>query len=241
MRVQRSEPASAVVPMTPISEVILARGVVMYAGTARVPVYRNPAEEFDAQVGTIPFGAMVITGESEGRFTRVVWKEISGWALRDDLADRAADIYPQFTPGEENLIDDVNTCRVRAMIGDEFGLGRSEFPLQAGEYVLYRLKKRGLSIPWPPVRPRMPGRWSEILKGVEGIHIGIVPKVGAIMEYRMPGTEIGHVTYVEAVFPDGTISVTEVNNPDSGIYAERNITEQEWKELRPVFIEVKRS
>lgn len=215
----------------------IVRGVVMYAGVSQVPVYKNPTIEFDAQVGTIPFGAMVIAGEPKGRFHQVTWNNIIGWVLRDDLADRAVHIYPEFVKGEENLIDGTNTSLVRAIIKDEFGLGRSEFALQAGEYALYRLWKRGLEIRWPDIRPRVPGVWHEVLKGVDGVYMSVQPKVGALMEYMLDG-EMGHIAYVEAVFPDETITISEVNNPDSGIYNEREYTKDEWKELKPVFIVV---
>lgn len=214
-----------------------ARGMVMYAGIAQVPLYKNPTIEYDGQLATIPFGAMVMAGEPKGRFYHVVWNALSGWVLREDLADRATHIYPAFEKGVENGVDARNTACVRTLIHDEFGLGRSEFSLQAGEYVLYRLWKRGLRIRWTDARPRMPGMWHTILKGQQGIYMNIEPKVGTIMEYMIDG-ELGHVCYVEAVFPDDTVSVSEVNNPDSGIYNEREIPKSEWKEYKPVFIEV---
>lgn len=213
------------------------RGMVMYAGLPHVPLYKNPTIEYDAQIARIPFGAMVIAGEPKGRFYQVAWNDLSGWVLREDLADRATHIYPVFEKGVENGVDAQNTAYVRALIKDEFGLGRSEFPLQAGEYVLYRLWKRGLRIEWPNVRPRVPGAWHTILKGRAGVYVRIDPKVGSLMEYMLDG-EIGHIAYVEAVFPDDTISISEVNNPDSGIYNEREIVHAKWKELHPVFIEV---
>lgn len=219
------------------SRIPLVRGMIMYAGTLRVPVFKNPTLEFDTQVGTIPYGAMVIAGEPKGRFYHASWNDMSGWVLRDDLVERASEICPEFVVGEENDVDNPNTAQVRAIIGDEFGLGRSEFALQAGEYVLYRLKKRGVEVRWPDVRPRMPGAWHEILSGGKGVTVLGAPKAGSIMEYMLDG-EMGHVAYVDAVFPDETIAISEVNNPHSGIYNERNITKNEWSELNPVFIEV---
>lgn len=233
----RSHTDTAVLAANPPA-VPVTRGMVMYAGAPRVPVYKNPTIEFDAQIGTLPFGAMVMAGEPKGRFHYVTWNAVAGWVLQDDLADRAANIYPSFIKGKENLVDDPNTAQIRAIIDDVFGLSRSQFPLQAGEYILYRLKKRGLSIEWPLVRPRMPGMWHELLKGVRGIHISLFPRVGAIMEYTLPN-DVGQLAYVEAVFPDGTISISEVNNPDSGIYDEREYAKDAWKELKPVFIEVR--
>ncbi len=213
------------------------KNMVMYAGNISVPVYKNPTIEFDTQVTKISYGEMVMMVEVKGRFCKIVWKEVEGWVLRDDVVDRAVRVYPKFVVGQENGVDAENTARVRSLIGDPFGLGYSEFNLQAGEYILYRLWKRSFNITWPETRPRVPGLWHKILRGVPRIHIGVIPKVGGIMEY-VDANEIGHLSYIETVFPDDTIVLSEVNYPDSGIYNERELSKAEWKELRPVFIVV---
>ncbi len=213
------------------------KNMVMYTGSVDVPVYKNPTIEFDAKATTIPYGEMVMMLEPRGRFYRIVWGTTEGWVLKDDVVDRAVRVYPEFRIGEENSVDHSNTAHVRAILNDVFSIGRSEFPLQAGEYVLYRLWKKGIHIDWPITRPRVPGLWHKILKGTPNIHVGVIPKVGAIMEY-MWNNDVGHLAYVEAVFPDNTITISEVNFPDSGIYNERELTKEEWKELKPVFITV---
>ncbi len=217
--------------------VSFARGAVMYACNAQVPIFKNPTIEYDAQIGTVPFGAMIIVGEMRGRFCEVTWNAVSGWILKEDLADRAASVYPVFKKGDIYHVDSPGTAQVRSIIHDEFGLGRSEFDLQAGEYILYRLWKRGIRIAWPSVRPRVPGMWHEILASTSGVRTGSEPRVGSIMEYMLDG-DMGHLAYVEAVFPDETISISEVNNPDSGIYNECEMRKEEWKALKPIFIEV---
>ncbi len=213
------------------------KNTVMYAGTVSVPIFKNPTIEFDTQIGTVPFGDLVMMHEAQGRFYKVTWGHVEGWVLRDDLVDRTLQVHPQFVVGTQNLVDHPNTAHVRAILGDVFGLNRSDFPLQAGEYVLYRLWKKGIHISWPETRPRVPGLWHNILKGVPGIHVGVVPKAGALMEY-MINSEIGHLAYVEAVFPDETISISEAHFPDSGIYNERELTREAWRELHPLFITV---
>lgn len=215
----------------------IQKNTIMYANTPSVPIYKNPTVEFDMQIGEIPYGEMVIVLEPKGRFYRIMWQTTEGWVFRDDIADRAVRVYPEFVVGGENSIDSSNTVQVRAILGDPFGIGRSEFPLQAGEYVLYKLWKKGIKIPWPSVRPRVPGLWHKILKGSPRVHVGVTPKVHAIMEY-VYDAEIGHVAFVEAVFPDDTVIISEANFPDSGIYNERELSKEEWKELKPVFITV---
>jgi surface antigen len=57
------------------------------------------------------------------------------------------------------------------------------------------------------------------------------------MEY-MVTEDSGHLAYVESVFPDETLKLSEVGYPDSGIYNERVLTREEWKELKSIFIQV---
>lgn len=216
---------------------IHAKNTVMYIGTSEAALYAHPTLEFDTIVAELSYGTMAMVLEQRGRWAKVVAGEHSGWVLREDLVDRAIYVYPQFVIGEKNAEDDPNTHRVRAILSDMFGGAAAGLPLQAGEYVTYRLLRKGLSIDWPEVRPRTPGLWHTVLKGVPGIHIGITPKPGSVMEYMMT-EEIGHLAYTEAVFPDETINVSEVNYPEDGIYNERVLTQEEWKELKPVFIEV---
>ncbi len=210
---------------------------IAYIGSTRVPLFSAPTKEFDTVVTTLSYGTMVMVLEEKGRFSRVAFDGTEGWVLRDDLSDRAAYVYPEFVIGEENEVDDPNTLRLRACIKDEFNGIESEVALQAGEYILYKLMRKGKTIVWPHIRPRTPGRWHVILRGLPGIRISITPRSGTIMECIFPN-DIGHLTYVEAVFPDGRITISEVNYPDRGIYSERTLTKEEWQALNPVFIEI---
>ena len=210
---------------------------IAYVSSARAPLFATPAKDFDTVITTLPYGAMAMVLEEKGRFIRVAQDGITGWVLKEDLADRAAYVYPEFVGGEKNDADDPNTLRLRACIKDEFFGGESESPLQAGEYVLYKLIRKGQSINWSPTRPRKPGEWHTILRGAPGIYIGIVPKSQSVMEYSLQNG-VGQLAYVEAVFPDERITFTEVNNPDHGIYNERTLTKEEWQTLNPVFIQV---
>lgn len=215
----------------------VVKNMIMYTARQNVPMYTNPTIEFDTKIAAIPYGEMVMMIEVKGRFHKVVWNDIAGWVLKEDVVDRAAHIQPSFVIGEENQSDDKNTVYIRTMLNDIFGVEGADFPLQAGEYVLYKLWERNHHIEWPETRPRTPGMWHKILRGVPMIHIGVTPKVGAIMEY-VHDDAFGHLVHVDAVFPDDTVAVSEANFPDSGKYNERTLTKDEWKELRPVFIQV---
>ena len=217
-------------------DVTEVQNTILYVCEVNVSMYENPTIEFDTQVGVVPYGEAVTMHEARGRFFHVTWNGLTGWVLRDDLADRVSRVYPEFRVGQEHSVDHPHTAQVRAILGNEFGVGRSEFPLQSGEYVVYKLWRKGIRIQWPDIRPRVPGLWHTILKGLPQVHMGVMPKVGTVMEYMLD-TDVGHVAYVEAVFPDDTISISEVNFPDSGIYNERILTKEEWKSLKPIFIQ----
>lgn len=210
---------------------------VMYTGGMETPIFQNPTMEFDGVIALLPYAAMLIVLENRGRWAKVAHNGLVGWILREELVDRAAHVYPYFVIGERNGTDDPNTIRLRAAISDEYSGGVVHAPLQQVEYVHYRLLRKGITIPWDDTRPRTPGTWQTLLKGRPGVHISVHPKTGAIMEFVHPDGS-GHLAYVEAVFPDETISISEADHPEDGIYNERVLTREEWRELSPVFIEV---
>ncbi len=212
------------------------KNVVMYIGGSDTPLYINPTREFDSVLARLPYGAMVMVLGHKGRWTNVAFDTLNGWVLRDDLLDRAAYVYPHFVVGEQNTVEDTNTIRIRAMLDDTFSGALADLDLQPAEYVQYRLMRKGITLPWSDLRPRTQGTWHQIFRGAQGIHSGIVPKTGAVMEY-MQDEDNGQLAFVEAVFPDETIDISEINYGDGSIYNERTLTKDEWKELKPIFIQ----
>jgi hypothetical protein len=210
---------------------------VAYIASAETPLFATPTKEFDTVITRLGYGTMVMVLAEKGRFSNIAQDGMAGWVLREDLVDRAAHVFPDFVIGKENVADDPNTLRVRACIKDAFHGGETEVVLQSGEYALYKLMRKGLTINWPPTRPRTPGRWRYILRGVPGIYIGVTPKTGSVMECTLEH-DMGHLAYVEAVFPDDRITISEANNPDNGMYNERTLTKEEWTALNPVFMQV---
>ena len=150
---------------------------------------------------------------------------------------RTADVYPSFIIGAENSGREATTVRLRLVIRDEFAAILSQLPLGANEYVYYKLLRRGARIAWPDVRPRTPGSWANILGTLEQVTVGDGATVGSVMEFVLP--EKAHLAYVENVFPDGTIQISEADWPDRGIYNERVLVEEEWRSLGPVFITIR--
>ncbi len=226
--------------IVPESAKSIQKSTVMYTSSLATPLRSAPDTVGDTIYTVLPYGSMVMVLDARDMWAYVASGVHTGWVYVDDLEDRAAHVYPAFHTGEENLHDDPATIRLRALIHDEFGAGDMDFPLQAEEYVLYKLSRRGVKIAWPPVRPRTPGTWHTILKDVQGVLIVPEPTAGCVMEFLIESEEGedmgGHMAYVEAVFPDDSIQISEANWPDNGMYNERLMVLQEWQGLTPMFI-----
>jgi len=93
-----------------------------------------------------------------------------------------------------------------------------------------------VQLPGGNVRLRIPGTWQRKLKGGIGVHIGIAPKTESIMEYIVD--DVGHLAFVEAVFPDGSMNITEIGKYNDSTYTEDTLQSEQWKELSPVFLEI---
>jgi hypothetical protein len=223
-----------------VPDIALVKNTVMYTASYAAPLKNAPSHKEDATITVLPYGSMVMIIKVEGVWAYVISGTHAGWVYAADLEDRAAHVYPSFDIGEENRDDDPSTIRLRALIQDEFGAGELGLPLQAEEYALYRLYRRNVRPVWPQIRPRSPGSWSRILEGQEGVRIDSRPKGGAVMEFTLAAHEgsdpIGHLAYIEAVFPDDSLQVTEANWPDQGIYNERVLVKEEWEALKPSFL-----
>ncbi len=199
-------------------------------------MYIHPTVTFDGLVAILNYGTAVTVLHHEGRWTSITTESLSGWVLKDSLTSDYPSLVPLFSFGACYPSDAPETKKLRLFIKDEFGAGKLSLPLMSPEYVTYRLALKNIRFAWNNVRPRVAGEWQRLLKGTPGIHSGILPKTGSVMEYL---TEMGgQLAYVEAVFPDETIRVSLIREDDESRYIEQVYTKEEWKELGPVFIEV---
>lgn len=87
--------------LSPVQE----SSIVMYAAQQPVFIYSEPTIDFDTKSGIVPYGETVMVKELRGRFARVTWRTVEGWARKDELVDRALLVLPDFAPGEENAVD----------------------------------------------------------------------------------------------------------------------------------------
>ena len=223
--------------ITPRPSSLSPKSTVMYCAANGAPLRTEPSIGKDTVIAEVPFGAMVVAVSTENDWVHIFYKGMEGYVELSDLTDRAAYVYPTLTIGEAYEAHDPHTERLRAVISDEFSYGDGDEPLQAEEYVTYKLLRQSMVIPWPAVRPRTPGTWRTLLQDIPAVTISSDPSPRSVIEWQ--GDARGHVAYVEAVFPDGTIQISEANYPDRGIYNERTMVESEWRVYNPVFIAVR--
>lgn len=219
-------------------EAILHAPVVMYVITpGGTPCVYAPQLDFDAVIETLPYGTAVTVIGYQGRYASVNRSNITGWVDKEAITPQKNAVWPSFISGVTYGSDTPETVMTRTIISDMFGAGVLGLALQAGEYIAVRLKAEHRSITWSRKRPRVAGSWASLLRGTAGIHIGVSPKTDTIMEWQTEGGE-GRLGYVEAVAPDLTITMSAVGVEESGRYTVKTMTEEIWRELRPVFIEV---
>jgi hypothetical protein len=216
----------------------LKKSTVMYTSSLATPLRTAPGALGDAVYTVLPYGSMVMVLDVSDMWAYVASGAYTGWVYIDDLEDMAARVYPSFVIGTEYAENDSTTEKLRALIADEFGAGELSLPLQSEEYVLYRLLRKDIRISWPPIRPRLPGFWHTILKDIASMKVSDHPAVGALMEYGHSDAAHGrgYLAYVEAVFPDGSIHISEVGFRAPGVYEERTLPLSEWQELSPLFL-----
>lgn len=224
-------------PASPIEgqETFSSPGSLYFVGINKAYLHTDPVVAFDVVLGELSYGDQVRVLKLGGRWAYVKAEDKEGWIFKDALREQAKDVFPAFEEGK--LYDAANeeTKKLRLCIHDMFWGDKSSLLLTDAEYVAYKLLRKGRSLPWTAERPRTPGTWQKKLRGKQGVHIGITPKTDSVMEYVID--DIGYVAYVDAVFPDESIKLTAVGLIDEGVYSETTLGKEQWKELRPVFIE----
>lgn len=209
---------------------------VGYVTAVNAPLYQQPVRELDTVIAEIPYGARVALGERQGTWRQVMYRNRAGWVSDEVVKTRAGECQPFFVNGEYCAADSGVTERTRLIINDVLYGGESGVPLSGEEYVYYRLLTHGVVPPAIEARPRRAGTWQHLFKGERGVHVTVRPKTRSVMEY-IDQEAVGHVAYVQAVFPDETIHIAEVGYPQSGFYQERTLDQETWQALKPVFLQ----
>ncbi len=231
------EPSVIVLPSVPTT-VPLHEPMVMYVQNPEGAASRvAPAVDFDTIQMIYPYGAAVSVSQFSENYAHVLRGDTQGWIRKDDVTPHKNEVWPVLREWVIYAAATAEAVKIRALIQDSFSGGTLALPLQAGEYILFRLLCDNRTIVWPDDRPRLAGLWQSILKGVPGIHATIMPKTDSVMEWQSE-SDGGRLAYVEAVGPDNTITTTCVGLIVAGQYTRQIWTQDQWRELRPVFIQV---
>lgn len=143
---------------------------------------------------------------------------------------KEVDLLPRFVHGKPNLANGENTKRVREYIKHEFGLNFDVDCLQCVEYVQYRVKQKlGIWIEWPIKSGRDAKYWPNMLG--PRYRVSEMPVVNSVASFDALSLGVhGHVVFVENIFPDGEIEISEVNLPRDGIYNLKRMAPAIWRD-----------
>lgn len=205
-----------------------------------------PEIKDDNIIVTIEFGKEVEVKQEQEKWFEVTANGQTGWVscyyltetppikLSVELPKKETtqNILPEFKVGVQNLANDSNTIKLRKIIKDEFGRGACGDELQCVEYVQYKVQQMGITISWPGERPRHGGRWATIFEKSGQYKILNGPKAGCAMSFTsgIKNSNIGHVAFVEEVYQDDSIKISEANWPPPGKYNERILKKSDWQD-----------
>ena len=220
-----------------ISPTMISALPVGYIAVIKTGIMAKPLWAFDTQLSEYTYGQKVSVLGYEGRFVHILYQTESAWVLKDAITMNRGDIYSTFVSNNIYLAADSETKKLRQVIRDEFFTAELYLPLQAVEFVAYKLKEQNINIPWGKERPRPAGLWRDLLRGHLGVKIGISPKTGSILEGKLE-SGLGFIGYVTAVYPGDDISLQSVSQEVEGKYLEEKLSKEEWQALQAVFIQV---
>lgn len=206
-----------------------------YVRIDNTPCLLTPNLSFDTQVGRLNYGEELIIDDVSKNFVHVQSLNFSGWVETAFVTENKYHILPNFKSGYVYSETSTETIKLRTFIGDESLGGELGLALRTEEYILFKLKQKGIRVSWRGVRPRLAGDWKTILKGVRGASIKLEPHTGSVLE-MVDQENSGFLAIVEEVRPDNSIKITGVAREREGEYREEVLTHAEWREWRPVFI-----
>ena len=206
----------------------------LYVAIPQTSLRMFPTYSIDDVLLELPYGARLQYHKRQGKWVSVEYQSQTGWVPMDAISVQEEKVFPALYAGEAYDATNSETIKLRTCIDDEFSAVAAEAPLQDIEYVWYRLQTDGRKVDWPMVRPRIAGTWQRHLKGLSGIHIGVHPKTDTVLEY-IDEDEVGHIAYVDAVYPDHSIALSMIETDSAGLFHKGTYAESVWKEWRPVF------
>lgn len=217
-------------------DILNDNGNAGYICVGLAKVFVRPVWVVDTVIATLSLGKKIQIQNYQGRFVNIIAGDFEGWVLKDEVTTEKQQVWPELINSEIYEASSPVTVSIRGLINDEFFTTELYLPLQATEYVTYRLLERNLNLPWPKIRPREVGLWHEILKGQLGIVSSLEARTGSIMEGVMEDDK-PFLAYVEAVAVDGTLEITSVGRLREGQYRRETLSKAQVFALRPVYIQ----
>lgn len=196
---------------------------------------------FRRQLETVDGVEVMPKGQSmvfiDGPWLRVTKDGHQGWVHADYVSEEDSDSSRviNFIIGQPNPAAGTNTVNVRQLIKDVMGGGQRGDALQCTEYVSFRVKGIGVDINWPVTSGRNGGKWAAIFQKANLYKVLVLPQVNCAMCFTagistdQKINDIGHVAFVDQVFGDGSIRISEANWPHDGMYNERIIPKEKWQ------------
>ncbi len=206
-----------------------------WISVSEAAVFSRPLWVEDSVLGKLKLGEKVSLEQFSGRFAFMKQERLSGFVLKEEVETDKQKIWPSLVPRTVYLAGDAETIRIRALLRDEFFTTSLFLPLRDTEWVSYSLLKHNLSLPWREERPRTPGSWHKLLRGVVGVSVVLEARTGSVMEVFANDLS-PFLAYVEAVTVDGVVKVSSVGRYREGEYQLENLTVKDLQELQPVFI-----
>jgi hypothetical protein len=237
-----TEQEQSALPLVDVPETARAlaqSGTIYFVSTqSGARLLHNASMQYDNGLLCLRFGQAVSLKQFVGQYAEVLVFGLTGFVRKEDITPYVATVWPVFVPNTVYEYDALATQLVRTHLNDEFLAGALLLPLQPGEYVSIRLLRDQLVFPWPKVRPRVVGTWHTLLRGVVGVHSGVVPVSDSVMEW-VAEDSVGRLAYVDAVLPDDTLKISAVGLVVEGEYTESVVPSAVWREWRPVFISLR--
>ncbi|MCA9354537.1 MAG: hypothetical protein KC877_03395 [Candidatus Kaiserbacteria bacterium] len=223
-------------PEPSLADLSYKYGKTAFVSIPELSCLARPKPGFDLQLGSFHYGDTVSVLKREPDFSLVFTPQLEGWVQSGALSEDERQVFPQLVQDHIYHATHEATVAIRRVLRDACGGGVMDLPLQSLEYALYELSRRGIVVPWPQLRPRIPGQWQQLLRGVPRVRIDVEPRTGAILEHAPEAVERGFLGYVEAVHPDDSIVLRSVGRDIDGEYIVETLMRDEWREWRPVFI-----
>jgi len=231
----------------PISDLEIQKEKMYINASKGLNVRSAPEIRDNNVIEALAYGKEVIVRERNNKWFNVEYDGKMGWVSGFYLSEESPilqkeikiiesdldSILPKLELRKSYLANSLNTIKIRKIIEDEFGGGVNKWPLQCTEYVQYKIQQTlGVTIQWPGDRPRHGGQWANIFKKNGLYRVLDKPKAGCAMSFTAgfgSANKYGHIAFVEAVYEDESIDISEANWPPPGKYYERRLSKAEWQ------------